>query len=157
MYISTKKIAFTAIACMMILIMQSFSYRKPHDEKEEKPQNLKILPKNISDEELHQVMRGYSKSLGVRCNFCHVSTGEGKEAQYDFASDNKHTKIVARDMMRMTAAINKKYLSKIDGGKLERITCVTCHMGKTVPTISTDSLPKKEKPVMNTDSLQRKP
>ncbi|MEP7264674.1 MAG: c-type cytochrome [Bacteroidota bacterium] len=156
MRITTKRIAFASLACILVLMMQSFSYQKPDDDKEEKPTNLKILPKNISEEELHQVMRGYSKSLGVRCNFCHVSTGEGKEAVYDFASDSKHTKIVARDMMRMTASINKKYISKIDGGKLERISCVTCHMGKTVPTISTDSLPKKEKPVMSTDSLQRK-
>jgi hypothetical protein len=142
MRISKKALLITALGIGMVF-MQSFVQK--HDD--EKPQNLKILPKDISDKELHQVMKGYAISLGVRCNFCHVAEQvEGQEhPKFDFASDNKPEKKIARDMMLMVNAINNNYIGKIIGGDhpLEQITCVTCHMGKKTPTISIDSLAKK--------------
>lgn len=120
---------------------QSFIQKEQHHEK---PQNLKILPKDISGEELHKVMREYSMSLGVHCNFCHESQKvEGQERpKYDFASDKKEEKEIARDMMKMTEALNKKYMSKIQDGKLRPVTCVTCHNGSIHPINSVDSLKK---------------
>jgi hypothetical protein len=49
--------------------------------------------------------------------------------------------------MKMVEAINSKYLEKMntDDYKLEKVACVTCHMGKMVPTVSVDSLPKMSK------------
>src|SRR5690606_10632552 len=68
--------------------------------------NLKVLPKNISHEKLESIMRGFNKSLGVKCNFCHARSEDNK---MDFASDKKGEKEIARDMMRMTLKINKKF------------------------------------------------
>jgi hypothetical protein len=64
----------------------------------------------------------------------------------DFASDDKPEKNIARNMMRMTEAINSNYIGKMIGGDhtLESITCVTCHMGKKTPIVSIDSLAKAE-------------
>ena len=87
-------------------------------------------------------MKGYSKSLGVKCGHCHYSEKvEGQDKpKWDFASDEKPEKKIARDMMRMEDAINSRYIAKIGDGKLDKITCVTCHRGKTEPMISVDSL-----------------
>ena len=54
--------------------------------------NLKILPKDISEKELHKVMREYSVSLGVRCGFCHARIADTTKKELDFASDAKDEK-----------------------------------------------------------------
>jgi len=127
---------------LSVAAVQAFTF--PPDE--DKPKNLKVLPKNISHEELIAVMRGFSKSLGVHCDFCHKKLEEGSAGnppKMDFASDEKPEKTTARGMMKMTASINKKYLHKMGGGHFEQITCVTCHMGHTTPIVSVDSLKKR--------------
>jgi hypothetical protein len=139
-----KKIRVIIIICIALVAAQTFGFQKPGDDKDEKPKNLKVLSKNLSHDEIIQLMKGYSKSLGVKCGFCHVSTGEGREAKFDFAADGKPEKNIARQMIKMTNTINKKYISKIEGHSLEKVACVTCHMGNTMPTFSVDSLPKKQ-------------
>ncbi len=140
-----KKLLLVSTLCAGILVItQSFTL-KDHDDK---ATNLKVLPKNTSEEDLHNIMRGYSKALGVRCNYCHVSQevpGQ-QHPKFDFAADDKPEKNVARDMMRMVDAINAKYIDKIqtNGHAWEQITCVTCHNGKATPIVSTDSLMKKQ-------------
>ena len=122
--------------------MQSFVQK--HDD--DKATNLKVLPPDISENELHTIMRNFSMSLGVRCNYCHVSHEVAGQAHpdFDFASDDKKEKSTCREMMKMTMAINAEHLAKIktQGDALEEIRCVTCHMGRTTPIISVDSLPK---------------
>jgi hypothetical protein len=136
--IFTKKISVFALLVILIVISQSFTSFNHNDD--EKPTNLKILQKDISEDELHHVMREYSRALGVKCGFCH----ERKEGQKhaDFASDAKHEKLIAREMMLMVNDINNKYLATAGKGRFEKISCVTCHMGRKVPIISVDSLPK---------------
>lgn len=116
-------------------------------KREEKPQpsNLKVLPKDISEEELIKTMRNFSASLGVKCGTCHVGTptADGK-MDFDFASDAKPEKSTAREMMRMVKAINTKYIDKMDGDNMEHITCVTCHRGSLRPMVSVDSLPGRQ-------------
>ena len=151
MYTNKKLLVAAALSCS-IIFMQSFVPKARHDD--DKPVNLKILPKDISEEELHKLMRNYSMALGVRCGFCHVSEPvPGRDRpKFDFASDAKPEKNIARNMMLMVQGINENYLSKMKGGDhaLEQISCVTCHMGKISPMVSVDSLPRK------TDSLKRK-
>jgi len=157
MFISQKKIIFIGIIAT-VLIAQSFTNFK-HDE-DEKPSNLKILPKDISADELHHVMREYSRALGVKCGFCHERKEGEKHA--DFASDAKHEKLIARDMMLMVNDINDKYLALSGKGHFKKITCVTCHMGRKVPIVSVDSLPKnpnerdpKKIPIHGNDSIKK--
>ena len=81
------------------------------------------------------LMKEYSVSLGVRCNFCHAKATDGKD-HLDFASDNNKHKDIARYMMKMTAAINEKYF-KEEKGKKEHtalmVRCFTCHHGNKEP------------------------
>lgn len=92
--------------------------------------NLKILPKDISDEELKGMMRTFNTSLGVKCSFCHAPGSDGK---MDFASDANPKKDVTRDMMNMTYGINKKYFGKDILKEEGEVSCFTCHQGKEKP------------------------
>jgi hypothetical protein len=51
-----------------------------------KDRNLKVLPKDISDEKLDSIMHTYNIALGVNCNFCHVPRNPGLDS-LDYASD----------------------------------------------------------------------
>ncbi|HET7232313.1 MAG TPA: c-type cytochrome [Longimicrobium sp.] len=100
-------------------------------------ENLQVLPKDIPKDTLVQIMRTFSQSLGVRCNFCHVEReGSGGPPSFNFASDDKDEKRNARVMMRMVRNINQEQLPRL----AERhnppvnVTCLTCHRGLPVPT-----------------------
>jgi hypothetical protein len=66
--------------------------------------NLKVLPKDISKEQLDTIMHRFGAALGVRCNFCHAF----KDGKPDFPSDEKQEKDIARYMLHMTSEINMK-------------------------------------------------
>jgi hypothetical protein len=95
--------------------------------------NLKVLPKDISRDEMVSVMRRFSTSLGVRCKFCHVGESEDSLEGYDFASDEPKHKQVARGMMAMTGEINGKLLPGTGLDSPMRVECVTCHRGLAEP------------------------
>ena len=104
-------------------------------QQEERAKNLKVLPKNISHEELEKEMRSFNKALGVKCDFCHVRQTDNPK-KLDFASDDKEEKETARDMLRMTMRINKKYFKSgknEQGEQMMTVTCYTCHNGQKEP------------------------
>jgi hypothetical protein len=94
--------------------------------------NLQIFPQNITHDELIANMRGFARALGTRCDHCHAANPPGSAEQFDFASDAKPEKNMARAMMRMVHATNFEYLAKIDPHG-QMVTCNTCHRGHTVP------------------------
>lgn len=140
------KITFTIILLCTASLMMSFLIT--HDEPP-KYKNLKVLPKNITKDQMDSVMHHFAKSMGKKCNFCHVYNQE--EKKMDFASDAKEEKATAREMWKMTAQLNKKYFdvknSKNLDAKLE-VTCFTCHHGSDHPatTPPMDDNPSKGKP-----------
>ena len=81
-------------------------------------------------------MRGFTRSLGVRCTHCHVGE-EGKPlGSYDFVSDKNPNKDRAREMYRMLGDINA-HLKKITAERRCRAVnmwCGTCHRGRPRPT-----------------------
>lgn len=98
--------------------------------------NLQVLPKDATAGVVVGTMKGFANNLGVRCQFCHV----GKEGlpleQFDFVSDEMQQKKTARAMMRLTADINKQLDAAVPraAGAEARVTCITCHRGKSTPT-----------------------
>jgi hypothetical protein len=98
--------------------------------------NLQVLPKDATAATVVGTMKGFATSLGVRCQFCHV----GKEGlpleQFDFVSDTIPQKNTARVMMRLVTDINKQLDAAVphSAGAEPRVTCVTCHRGKSTPT-----------------------
>ena len=99
--------------------------------------NLKVLPKNLTHQQLGKVMHEWSGSLGVRCNFCHAANADGKGM--DFASDAKPEKEMARHMYKMMNKINQKYFeAKKDSLGMvmtSGINCYTCHRGDSHPEV----------------------
>jgi hypothetical protein len=108
-----------------------------------KPTNLQVLPKDISTRDLIATMRGFTKALGVECEFCHAEDQQTHRINY--ALDTKPDKGIARTMITMTQEINAKYLSTVqdpDATPAEKtVTCGTCHRGKSMPApfVATES------------------
>ena len=95
--------------------------------------NLKVFPKDVSRADLLSNMKFFSQSLGVRCTYCHVGE-EGKPlSTFDFASDAKDHKTIARDMIRLADRLNSKDLPDATGLPDAKVTCFTCHRGSTKP------------------------
>lgn len=127
---------FIVAGALGLFLILGIAATRPADPGDQKAKNLKVLPKNISHEELDKIMDGFKASLGVKCNFCHAANKDTSNHHLDFPSDDKPEKNVARHMMRMTEKINKKYFSfeKDDKGDLVKpIQCYTCHRGKPHP------------------------
>ena len=104
-----------------------------------KPQNLKVLSKDIDHDHLIKIMREFNDGLGVKCNFCHAASTQDPQ-KLEFASDAKPEKETARYMMKMTTRINKKFFhvkKPMIGDSTLAISCVTCHNGKPHPELST--------------------
>ena len=122
------KKTFLVTLGMIALIVTSLSFTRD----EPKFKNLKILPKNITKEQMDSVMHTISLSLGVRCNFCHKHSDDFKT--WDFASDENKHKLRAREMMKMTQKLNNKYFAVAGTKGLNAtllVTCYTCHHGST--------------------------
>ncbi len=86
--------------------------------------NLELLPKDISKKELMATMKGFSKALGVRCEFCHVM-----KPTKDFAKETKK-KDITREMMKMTRKIDEQFFT---WPKAPKATCYMCHRGDEKP------------------------
>ncbi len=95
--------------------------------------NLKVLPADIPSAQLIDTMKSFTRALGVRCTQCHVGEEEKPLSTYDFASDAKPDKLIARDMMRMVHRLNTKELPAIGGLTEPKVTCFTCHRGSKEP------------------------
>jgi hypothetical protein len=96
--------------------------------------NLKVLPKDISHDDLDKIMDEWKVALGVKCNFCHAPQKDNPR-KIDYASDEKPEKNIAREMFKMTGRINKKYFhyKKSAENPVPPISCMTCHNGKAHP------------------------
>ncbi|MBP3943788.1 c-type cytochrome [Sphingobacteriaceae bacterium WQ 2009] len=126
----------TAIASIFFFILTLSAFMPASQEKKEEPAvNLKVLPKNSSNDEVKKVMREFNAALGVKCNHCHVSSTTDPK-RMDFASDANPKKEEARKMLKMTAKINKKYFKNAhQGGALKAVSCTTCHNGAATPKV----------------------
>jgi hypothetical protein len=85
------------------------------------PKNLKI----IKPEEIRTVMGAFVAGTGLTCMGCHV--------QGDFASDDKHEKVIARKMLEMVNEVNTKTFN----GE-SKVSCFTCHRGEAHPKSAPD-------------------
>ena len=96
--------------------------------------NVKVIPKSTPVMDVVGTMRNFAGALGVRCQFCHVGSEGQPLAEFDFASDQKRNKVVARQMMRMLAEINQRLDTIPEKGHPPvTATCATCHRGVSRP------------------------
>jgi photosynthetic reaction center cytochrome c subunit len=132
--VSMSNRALGVIAVLVIAGCAAISQQKVQTSRADNLEfhNLRVLPPNITHDELISTMRGFARSLGTRCNHCHVANPPGAAEEFNFASDAKPEKNTARTMLRMTRSINAQYISKVNEHG-QTVTCFTCHRGHTVP------------------------
>ncbi len=80
---------------------------------------LQVLPASWGEAELSAFMKEVSAGLGVQCDHCH---------DIESWADETPMKGKAREMMRMTMSLDSEFL-----GGAQKLTCATCHKGKTSP------------------------
>lgn len=112
------------------------SHREHHHPA---PTNLKVLPKDLTGEQVHELMEKWEGYLGTECSTCHTADpkniGPNGKPRLNFADDSKPEKSTARLMFRMTEDLNKNYVSMIEkpGSPPTPVTCGTCHRGHVTP------------------------
>jgi hypothetical protein len=105
------------------------------------PTNLKVLPKDMTGQQVHEVMEKWESELGGHCSSCHTADptniGPNGKPRLKFEDDAKDEKVVARLMFAMTEELNKKYFGQMKHddaqGKAPSVTCATCHRGHMHP------------------------
>ena len=104
---------------------------------DEELKNIKVLPKSYTEQQVHKLMREWSGSLGVHCDFCHAANADGKGL--DFASDAKPEKESARHMYKMMDKINEKFFEakkdSLGAVMTTGVNCYTCHRGNAHPEV----------------------
>jgi hypothetical protein len=94
------------------------------------------LLKELTPTQLQRTMNMIRSSLGVHCDFCHVAG----DKEWDFASEEKPKKKMARRMIQMVMDLNSsKYFDRT------AVSCNTCHRGSTHP-VSVVTLPQTQPP-----------
>ena len=107
-----------------------------HDQPHPAPTNLKVLPKNLTGDQVHEIMEGWAAALGAHCNTCHTADpnniGPDGRPRLIFADDSKPEKSTARLMFKMVEDINENYISMVENSGAG-VTCGTCHRGHLGP------------------------
>ena len=136
-----KKYRKTFLIMTFLLIVTTLNIVARDKRQDSEFKNLQVYPKDILKEKLDSDMHLISRSLGVKCGYCHVK--DSTIDKWDFASDAKPKKKEARDMMRMTNDLNEKYF----GADLKTakpadlaMNCYTCHRGEEHPVIPWDTI-----------------
>ena len=95
-------------------------------------ENVQVLPFESKKEMMKYMKKTVSKSLGVKCKYCHNLK--------DYADDRNPHKLVAREMMRMVEAMNTHLDSAFAIGlkaekkqmpESQKVECWMCHKSTT--------------------------
>lgn len=107
-----------------------------HQHQMPAPKNLQVLPKNLTGDQVQEIMHKWADRLGTNCGTCHAvdpkRIGPKGQPMLDFAADTKPEKRTARLMYKMTVNINENYISTVENSG-QKVTCGTCHRGHITP------------------------
>jgi len=97
------------------------AWRPPQPPKaaEDVYKNIQVM-KGVSAPRLMGAMQFFTKSLGVKCDYCHVPN--------EFEKDEKTPKVTARRMLNMVHQINGDNFPKN-----QVVSCWMCHRGSAKP------------------------
>lgn len=112
-------------------------------------QNIQVL-NNLSEEQFGHLMSSISQWVAgdaANCQYCHNPA--------NMADDSIYTKRVARQMLKMTLALNSQWSNHTGQ---TGVTCYTCHRGQPVPKyVWTPQLPTDDLSVRNQKRGQNTP
>lgn len=145
-----KKITVLAVI-LSVLVFSAFSPSPRVESVQQHENNLKMLPKDITHDELMAIMTSFEVALNFDCGDCHAKSATNPN-KLDFASDANPHKQEALEMMEMVEEINKKYFD-ISGSFMDNylksefeVTCITCHNGHEEPSHTISVPVRLEKP-----------
>lgn len=143
-FLVNRNLSFRFLIAGALLLAACMSARQQQPKTALRWKSLHLLPGNISRDDLLVTMRGWSQSLGVSCDHCHVQlppAEPGGKEKSDFVSDSKPQKRIARAMLVMTRRMNSDYIAGVakNGGS---VSCYTCHRGKVTPDWKLPPLPR---------------
>lgn len=118
----------------VLAVVEELSAQAPGKFPPDSLVNVQVFSRDTPVNQVVAAMRNFAGGLGVRCQFCHVGEEGMPLARFDFASDEKREKVVARQMMRMVQEINRR-LDTIPGRPTPAldVSCATCHRGVSRP------------------------
>ncbi len=134
------------LGAMAVTVMTAVAFTDPAPP-ENSYKNLKILPKDISHEDLGRIMHHFNDALGVKCSFCHAPSKDSSSRHPDFARDEKPEKDIARSMMKMTLKINQKFFQAKHANIMDStlaVNCTTCHHGNPHPEAGAGDTPARQ-------------
>ena len=123
-----------ALAGLALLVLPAALAAQPGKFPPDSLVNTKVFAHATPVNQVIGAMRNFTSDLGVRCQFCHLGREGQPLDQFDFISDEKRTKQVARQMLFMVQEINRRVdtLPKGTNPALQ-VTCGTCHRGVSRP------------------------
>ncbi len=131
-----------AVTLGAVTLAASAAVAQPAPQQPPPLTNLQLYPKDTPRPQLVATMQGFVQALGVQsaggCGYCHAGTAPA----FDFASDAKPAKTVARKMILMAREVTAK-LPEITGKPAAEVTglrCATCHRGVAIPKLLPDIL-----------------
>ncbi len=118
--VAMKRIVPVIAACFVLTVLVDASV-----DAQRAPKNVQVLT-DLSTREIRDYMKSVSSGIGEKCVYCHNLK--------DYSSDEKETKLVGREFIRLVeqineqvAAINTNVMKKAE---LQPVTCYTCHAGE---------------------------
>ncbi len=118
-----KSIALSALiitAFALVVVQASIPSQQAADKSvEQTRKNIQVL-NGLPESQLFPAMNFVGDSLGVHCDYCHVKEAD----KWLWEKDDKKTKLVGREMMRMVLELNR---TKFNGEPV--VTCYSCHRG----------------------------
>jgi tetratricopeptide (TPR) repeat protein len=116
--------------------------------------NLQVWPADTPRPVILNFMNAFNRSLGITCDYCHVQ----RDGRFDFASDEKREKRVARKMILLRDSINVQLSAIVDKpvtagptsvearpGAPTRVLCASCHHGLPIPAPLGEVISEAEK------------
>ncbi|WP_208350649.1 photosynthetic reaction center cytochrome PufC [Pseudaestuariivita rosea] len=93
-------------------------------------ENVQVLG-GLTEDNFNRLMNAITQWVSPEegCAYCH-----GDLALEDYGQDNLYTKVVARNMIQMTQAINENWDAHVNANKQVGVNCYTCHRGQNVPS-----------------------
>ena len=126
-----------SLILLPLVVCSSLAAQEPGKFPPDSLINVKVIPKSTPVMQVVGMMRNFAGALGVRCQYCHIGEEGQPLAQFDFAKDEKRTKLTARQMMRMVEEINRRIDTLPHDHDQPhdslRVTCNTCHRGVARP------------------------
>ena len=146
-----KRVSFGAVAfgIVLLFVVPLVAQSQAGGGQQAAPMtNLQVWPKDAPRAQVLQTMQAFNESLGVECVYCHIQDASGR---FDFASDEKREKRVARQMILLRDSINVMMAAIVEKpagagptagegapGAPVRVLCRSCHRGLPIPRAITD-------------------